>query len=152
MPAESMFERVSDAIITIFNAEFAAEGYVMIADNLHEALGRYRVDVGIAPVEDRAMSNNRMVQETWVEVKFYHLWTEEISPDTQVNPITITNYAERLRDALRVGQSVFASDGSVWYFDVDRVQYPNDPTGNKSRFVMTIRAFGNNTNLIETTA
>lgn len=146
----SSFQAVAEAIIATFNAEFAAEGYVMIADNLHESLGRTRVDVGVAPVEDVVNIRDSLVQETWVEVKFYHLWTQEISPETQVNPFQITAYAERFRDALRRSFATDPHTGQVWYFDLRRVQYPNDPTGNKTRFVATIRAFGNNSGLVET--
>lgn len=148
----SPFETVATAVIGVFNTEFAPEGFVMIPDRLHESLGRNSVAAGVSPVEDVANSRNRVVQETWVEVQFFDLWTDEIDPTTMVNPFTITGYAERFRDALRRAQAQDPGTGQVWYFDVDRVQYPNDPTGNKSRFVMTIRAFGNNSNLVETTA
>ena len=146
--ADSTFEIVADAVKSIFETEFSVEGFTMQFDNLHEALGRDRVAVGIAPTEERANLRDRLVQDTWVEVKFFGLWTDEISPDTIVNPTKITGYAERFRAALRT--AAVTSSGQMWYFDVDRVQYPNDPTGNKSRFVATIRAFGNNANLVET--
>lgn len=146
--AGSTFELVATAIKSIFESEFAAEGFKMQFDNLHEALGRDRVAVGIAPIEERANMRDRLMQETWIEVKFLGLWTDEISPDTVVNPTKITEYAERFRSSL--GAAAVTASGQMWYFDVDRVQYPNDPTGNKSRFVATIRAFGNNANLVET--
>jgi hypothetical protein len=149
--ADSTFEAVASLIIDVFNTEFSAEQFVMIPDELHESLGRTRVDVGIAPVEDIVRESNGIVQETWVEIKFYDLWKQEISPDTQVNPYRITAFADRLRDALRVARVQDPGTGQVWFFDVRRVQYPRDPTGNKSRFVMTVRALGNNNNLIETT-
>lgn len=149
--AGSAFERVATSVKAVFDAEFATEQFRMQFDNLHEAVGRDRVAVGIAPVEDRANARTRIMQEAWLEVKFYGLWDDTIAPDTVINPFKITAYAERLRDALRRSQATDPGTGQVWFFDVDRTQYPNDPTGNKSRFVMTIRAFGNNANLTETT-
>lgn len=149
--AASPFEAVAAAVITIFNTEFSTEGFVMVPDNLHESLGRERVDVGVSPIEDVVNLRDSLVQETWVEVKFYHLWTQEINPNTQVNPFMVTAYAERFRDALRRSSGTDAQTGQVWFFDLRRVQYPNDPTGNKTRFVATIRAYGNNSGLIETT-
>lgn len=145
----SAFETAATAIISIFNAEFAAEGFVMIPDRLHDSLGRYRVDVGISPDEERPMMRDRNTAEHYLTVQFFGLWTDEISPDTQVNPFKITGYAERFKTALR--DASVPSSGSLWYFDIDRLQFPDDPTGNKSRFVASIRAFGNNTGLIETT-
>ena len=147
---DSPFKTIATAIIAVFNAEFADEGYIMISDDIHESLGRDAVAVGIAPVEDRANPRNRLVEETWVEVKFFDLWTDEIDPGTMVDPARITGYAQRLKNALRRARVSSTSD--VWYFDVDRTQYPRDPTGNKTRFVMTIRAFGENRNLVETVA
>lgn len=148
----SAFETVATAIKTVFETEFAAEGFKMIPDRLHESLGRERVAVGIAPTEERANLRSRIMSEHWLEVQFFDLWTDEISPDTMVNPFKITGYAERFKDALRRSQATDPGTGSVWFFDVDRITYPNDPTGNKTRFVATIRAFGNNSNLVETVA
>jgi hypothetical protein len=148
----SAYEVVATAIKTIFEDEFSEEQFVMIFDNLHESLGRSRVDVGIAPDEDVVSPANALVQETWVEVRFYDLWKQEISPETQVNPVRITNFAERFRDALRRQQATDPGTGQVWFFDVRRIRYPNDPTGNKTRFVASIRAYGNNANLVETVA
>lgn len=149
---DSPFEAVATAVIAVFNSTFSAENFVMIPDELHESLGRDSVAVGISPIEDTRLNGNALVQETWVEVKLYDLWTQEISPETIVSPYKITAYAERLRNALRIASASDPGTGQVWYFDVTRTQYPRDPTGNKTRFVMTIRAFGNNSNLVETIA
>lgn len=148
----SPFETMATAIITAFNAEFGAEGFLMIPDRLHESLGRDATAVGISPVEDVSSTRNRLVQETWAEVQFFDLWTDEISPDTMVDPFRITEYADRFRRVLRTTKAQNTNTGDVWYFDVDRIQYPNDPTGNKTRFVAQIRAYGDNSNLVETGA
>jgi hypothetical protein len=148
--ASSPYEVVATALKTVIDIEFALEGIVAIHDNLHEAIGRRRIAVGIAPEEDIVNGGNALVQETWVQVKFYDLWDPKVDPEQSVNPLKITAYAERLRDALRTA-SVTAS-GQMWFFDVRRVRYPDDPTGNKTRFVASIRAYGNNSNLVETTA
>lgn len=148
--AGSPFETAATAIKAVIDAEFEPEGFTAIFDNLHESLGRDRVDIGIAPVEDGEMSGNALVQETWIEVKFYDLWTEEIDPETLVDPTRITRFAERFRNALRRTKAADPATEEVWFFAVRRVQYPNDPTGNKSRFVATIRAVGGNAGLTET--
>jgi hypothetical protein len=149
--SDSSFQQIAEAIIAVFNAEFAAEQITMIPDRLHESLGLERVDVGISPLEDYPNSGNAIMQETWVEIRFYDIWKKEISPNTQMNPYRITAFAERLKNALRVPAAT-PRTGQVWYFDVRRTQYPPDPTGNSTRFHMTIRAFGDNPALIETTA
>lgn len=154
MPAGvgSSFSTVAAGIKAAFDAEFAAEGFVMRFDNLHGSLGLQRVDVGIAPVEDVPNSRNKVALETWVEVKFYDAWTKKwgASPEIVVNPERITEFAERFRRCLRESGVHDPGTNETWYYDVERVRYPNDPTGNKTRFVATIRAFGDNTGLIET--
>lgn len=148
---DSPYFAVATSLKTIIEAEFAPESFTAIFDNLHESLGRNRVDIGISPVEDTVRGNNNIVQETYVEVKFYDLWTQEISPDTVVNPTRITDFAERFRKKVKSTRATQPHTGQVWYFDVQRIQYPNDPTGNKTRFVALIRAIGNNSGLVETT-
>lgn len=146
----SAYEIVATDLKTIIDTEFTAEGFVAIFDNLHESLGRTRVDIGIAPIEDVVRENNAVVQETWVEVKFYDLWRQEISPETLVNPARIAGFAERFREALRAYNQT--RSGQMWFYNLRRISYPNDPTGNKTRFVATVLALGNNQSLVETTA
>lgn len=148
----SAFESLAASLKTVFDTEFTAEGFTMEADRLHESLGRYSVAVGVSPIEERAVSNNRLVSEHWIFVQFYGLWDDAVDPTTQVDPSVITGYAERFKSSLRVAQATDPHTDMVWFFDVDRIQYPNDPTGNKTRFEATIRAFGNNSNLVETSA
>lgn len=146
----SAYSTVAAALQTIFNTEFLPEGFTMVKDNLHESLGRARTECGVAPVEDVVNQRNAIVQEALLEIRLYDLWTQEISPDTAVDPTRIAGFAERLRDALRRSNATDPGTGEVWYFDVRRTTYPNDPTGNKTRFHMTVRAFGNNAGLVET--
>lgn len=145
------FEIAGTAIQQVIEQEFAAEGFTAVFDNLHDAQGRYRVDIGIAPEEDLASPGNILVQETNLIVKFFNLWTDEISPDTIVDPRIITTYAERFRRALLASKVTTPSTEQVWWFDVRRVTFPDDPTGNKSRFWAYIRCFGNNAGVVETT-
>ncbi len=151
-PTPSAYLTVATALQAVIAAEFEEEGFTAIRDNIHESLGRRRVDIGIAPSEDRVRDGNAVVQETYVEVRFYGLWTQEISPDTVVDPALITGYAERFRDAVRRAKATDPGTSQVWYFDVVRTTYPSDPTGNKSRFHAQVRAYGNNAGLVETTA
>jgi hypothetical protein len=148
---DSPFETMALIVISVFNTEFADLGLTMIPDNLHEALGRERRAAGIAPTEDQPMLSNRIVQGTYAEVRVFDLWRDEIDPETMVNPFKIAAEAERFRQALSRGHQD-PGTGELWYFDVERTWYPNDPTGNKSRYHMTLRGWGNNSALLETVA
>lgn len=151
MPDVSAFAQIAEAIKPVFDATFAPEGFVLTFDNLHPALGRKRAYAGIAPATDRMRPGAAVVQETLVEIRLYLKWKEEINPETTIDPRVIAGYAERLRNALRAARTTDPGTGLVWYFDVTNVDYPDDPTGNKTRFHATIRAYGNNSGLVETT-
>ena len=148
----SPFEAVATVLKTLIDTEFAPENIVAVFDNIHGSLGTKGICVGIAPTEDLVHQNDRLVQETWIEIKFYDLWKKEIDPKTIVNPTRITAFAERLRVALREAGNGITDPGTgqVWFFQLMKITYPNDPTGNRSRFVATIRAWGNNSQLVET--
>lgn len=148
--AASPYEAVAAAIKSAIDTEFAPEHVTAIHDNIHESLGIKRVAVGIAPSEDVVMGSDNVVQETWIEVRFYDIWDPQINPEQSVNPLKIAAYAERFRRAMRDLSRTIAGTDQVWYFDVRRVTYPNDPTGNKTRFHATVRAYGNNSGLVET--
>jgi hypothetical protein len=151
-PTTSPYLTIASALQQIIAVEFEDEGFTAIRDNLHESLGRTRTDIGIAPTEDYPREDIEVTQETYVEIRFYDLWTQEITPETVVDPARITGFAERLKKAIFASQATDPGTDEVWYFSVKRCTFPNDPTGNKTRFHMTIRAYGNNAGLVETTA
>jgi hypothetical protein len=144
------YELAATAIKAVIDAEFASEGITAIHDNIHEAMGTDRVAVGIAPMREVNMTGNAVVNEMQIEVRFYDLWDKQIDPAQMVNPIKITTYADRLRRAIQVAQASYSGSPEVWYFQVIGIEYPDDPTGNKTRFHASIRAYGDNTGLVET--
>jgi hypothetical protein len=147
----SAYEIAADALKLMIDAEFAPEGIVTQHDNLHESLGFQGPVAGISPARDLVNRNN-LIQETSLEVKLYNTWVKLVDPTQAVDPRIITNYAERFRRGL---QSIVVPSTGIdvmWYFNLVQIEYPNDPTGNKSRFVATVRAWGNNSALVETAA
>jgi hypothetical protein len=82
-------------------------------------------------------------------LQFYGPFVADVDPFQEVDPRAITTKAERLRQALMSETNVGAPE--VWFFNILQTRYPNDATGNKSRFEMSIRAWSNDTSLVETT-
>lgn len=138
------------ALKQIIDGEFAAESIVAIHDNIHESLGEDRITVGIAPTREATLPNNTLVTAQVIEVRFYDLWDKEVDPEQSINPMRITGFANRLKRAIQQSRVSFNGGNEVWYFDWLTTEYPNDPTGNKTRFHMTVRGQGDNTALIET--
>lgn len=121
----------------------------VVHDRVHEAVGYKGPRIGIAPIRQPMNSRNKLVQETWIEIRYMGQWNKEITPDQTVDPRIVTEAAEALLNAIRM-TDVTAS-GEMWYFNVEQVEYPPDPTGNHTRFYVTLRAWGNNASLVETT-
>lgn len=116
-------------------------------DRLHESLGFNGRDyVGISPVRE---SSERITTNITALVQFYGAYSLEIDPEQEVDPRIISNKVERFRRAIQKARII--ADELVWYMDVTSIEYPNDATGNKSRFEATVVTQGENTGLIETT-
>ena len=145
----NQYAEIADALKVIIDAEFAPENYTAIHDNLHSAVGLEGTRIGIAPEEETPATGNMLQQNTLITVKFYRRWDDVVDPVKKVDPRLIAGFAERFRIALREANKV--STGQVWYFNLMRVRYPNDPTGNKTRFEADITVYGNNQALVETT-
>lgn len=150
--ATSAYELAAAQLKIAIDTAFAAEGFVAAHDQLHESLGWNGTQIGIAPIRDVVNTNN-YIQETWIQVQFFGQWMKEITPTTAVDPRIVTNYAERFRRAVqdRVVPPIGIAD-VMWYFNLVEIEYPRDPNGNNTRFVARLRAWGNNSALVETTA
>jgi len=144
----SPYEEAANALKGIIDAEWATEGWTAIHDNLHPALGQEGVRIGIAPEEEVA-DPGRMIQNNMaITVKFYTRWDADVDITKRVDPRVIAAHAERFREAIRQYNGPYT--GNMWYFNLMRIRYPNDPVGNKTRFEADLMAYGNNTALVET--
>lgn len=144
----SPYQEAADALKLIIDAEWATESWTAIQDNLHPAIGQEGTRIGIAPEEETPRSGNMYMTDIVITVKFYRRWDAEVDYTKKIDPREITGHAERFRRALRNSSDPMTDN--VWYFNLIRIRYPNDPTGNKTRFEADILAYGSNTALIET--
>jgi hypothetical protein len=144
----SAYETLATALKAIIDAEFVTEGFVAVHDRLHESLGSVRTEVGISPERWVPWTRDRNTKLTYVLVQFYNRYDLEIDPEQRVDPLVIADYAERVERAIQTTQASTPGTGEMWYFDVDSVDFPQDPTGNKSRFHMIVVGRGDNAALI----
>lgn len=136
------------ALITALETEFAADQFPVRDDKLHASLGDQGTLIGVYPERSTASPGDNYVNEYDIVVQFYGKYNLEVERAQTVSPATIETFAERFRRALRV--DVDPRTGPVWYFSLLRINYPDDPTGNKTRFEATVLARGNNSALLET--
>jgi hypothetical protein len=144
----SPYEEAAAALESALNTEFTDIGVLVEHDNLHASLGVNQRRIGISPVREVPVQSNYAALQTTLEVKFYDFWDKEINPEQSVDPRSISRFAERFRRAVRdasVGQTPH-----YWFFNVTGIEYPNDPTGNKTRFVATVVAWSQNPAIVET--
>jgi hypothetical protein len=141
------YSQIADSIEAAILVEFDDLPYLSVRhDRIHESLGADGITyVGISPDAENA---NGIEQTTDVLIQFYGPWVADVNPEDQADPRVVTNYAERLRKALGGGRALGTSE--VWYFTINSTRYPSDPTGNKTRFEMTITGRGDNIALLET--
>lgn len=136
------------ALNAVITTEFAAEGFTTVADHIHESLGHQGTVIGISPESQNPDPKDLLVQETVILIQFYAAYNLKIDPKQQVDPRVVTGYADRFLKALK-GYTPVVND-QFWYFYITTLEYPKDPTGNKSRFEARIRAYANNPELMET--
>jgi hypothetical protein len=140
----------ANALKAVIEAVYDDVPNIQIAhDELHEALGTDGPCVGIAPLREIPVATNRTTQQTYIQIQFFNDWEKEIDPTQEVDPRIITQLHARLMDALR---TVTVTVGDIpWYYQWEGTEYPRDPTGNKTRFVTTLRAWSVNAAEYETT-
>lgn len=142
------YAAVSTALKSVIAAEFSAESITARDDKLHESLGLEGIEVGVSPIRQIPKPGNATAMETYVLVQFYMMWEKIVDPSTQVDPTVVTAMADRFRRKVESVQATAPGTNDMWYFEVTTTEYPDDPTGNKTRFEATVKATGDNTALI----
>lgn len=139
----------ADSLKSILEAEFAPEGFRVLHDNLHPAVGIEGTRIGISPESEIPRAGNFLMNDIRINVKFHGRFAGDIDPESRVDPRKVTNFAERFRRAVQASNGI--GNQHVWYWNITSVTYPDDPTGNKTRFHATVLAEGQNSGLVETT-
>ncbi len=150
MSASTHYADAADALVALCNTIYAPEQITAIHDQLHEALGVDGAVIGVAPIREIPVPGQRTTQQTYIQIQFFDVWEKEIDPSQEVDPRVIAAYHARLLEALRT--ATITVSGSLWYFQWEGTEYPRDPTGNNSRFIMTVRAWSKNAAEYETHA
>lgn len=148
--ATSPFTVLRARLKTIIDTEFAAEGIVAQNDRLHESLGVDGPVAGIFPDASRTLDDNVQVRTYGVVVQVFNRWDKRIDPKQVVDPATIEEWSERFMRACEAN-STYVGDAHDWFFQVGDIEFPDDPTGNKSRFLAEVTGVAQNPAVVETT-
>lgn len=123
---------VRQRVQAIFASTFSAESWTAANDKLPRAAGKDGETVAACyPEEARERPGNVEVLEIPVVLQLYLAYTAEPDEFIVVDPTVIEDYGDRLRRAFNTESSGNSSD--FWGLRLIRIEYPDDPTGNKSR-------------------
>jgi len=130
-------------IKSVVEAEFAAEGWTVEDTKLLRAHGKDGLRVGVSPVRSR--EDPKIVVQLNVETLLQVYLPFDWEPDDTktVDPAQIEGYGQRIRDAFRTQSS--GTTSQFWGLRVSSIDYPDDPTGNKTRLEATILGYADNT-------
>lgn len=149
MTVTSTATAARQGIIIALNAEFADLGLLFGDDKLDESIGWDGVYGAVYPEVEEFQQNHANVWDATLVIQFFGKWDKKIDPKQAVSPVYIEDKAERMKRALRAPSH--GTTKYLWYYNLIRIEYPDDPTGNKTRFEAVIVATGQNSAIINTT-
>lgn len=141
---------VRNRLIAMLEEEFEEEGLTIKSDRLHDSLGREGAIGGVYPNSSEEARGQGIVLESRVHVQLFRKWNAEVDPSQTVDPAAIEEWAERLRRKARTDNQA-PGDEHMWYFIIEKIEYPPDPSGNISRLHATVLARSQNPGVVETT-
>lgn len=142
MPSPSTTAR--EAITTAMATEFT--DVLVLNDRLSPSLGISKPVAACFPLRERANDDHGVVLEVEIGIQFYLRWNKQVEPTEVVDPAAIEDAAERFRGLIRE----LEGDDNRWFYNVDLINYPPDPTGNMTRFEAVVRVSGRNNSIVET--
>lgn len=140
MPTTAPETRLRERLIEALTAEFKPEGIRFLHDKLHDSKGREGHIGAIYPGPTQVQPGNELVLEPTAYVQLFGKWTAEVDPDKTIDPTPIEDWAERIRRACHGDgfEGTTAADEHLWFYGVQRIDYPPDPGGNISRLLVTV--------------
>lgn len=129
-------------ITTALGLEFTPDGFSVLDDKLTRFMGADGNYIAVSPIRERPGSNAHTL-EAQILVQLYGWYDAKIDPAQQVDPGLVEGWADRVRECLKPIGTAAGTD-TCWYVRVDDIEFPDDPTGNKTRLEATVRAFGSN--------
>lgn len=128
----------------VVEAEFAAENYTVEDDKLPRAAGRDG-EARLACYPDREVESFQDVNVLEIEVVLQVYLAYEAVPDETIarDPAEIEAVAARLRDAFQTESN--GANPDFWFLRLSNIDYPDDPTGNRTRLEARFIARAQNT-------
>jgi hypothetical protein len=140
------------ALKAVIDNEFAPEGIVAEDDKLHGSVAWDSHRAAIYPERTRLSTKDELIGENYVVVQLYRQYDREINPEQSVDPAAIEGFVFRFQTACQAALGAPESTDGLWYYKILAIDYPDDPTGNRTRAHISVLGYGNNPALVETSA
>jgi hypothetical protein len=136
-PATAARAHIKSVIATVYSAEGWTAGDDKIGRSMGKEVAVDEATIAVTTDYERERLGQAIMLDIGILVQFYLGF--DASPDeTITRDVTdVEEYADRLRNAFS-GSGATVDDGDAWYLRVVGTEYPDDPTGNKTRFEMNI--------------
>lgn len=146
MTPASPSELLRSELATVLRDEFNAEGITVYDDKLLDASGEDGAQAGTYPESEEEFPGNANALLVTVRVQLFNRWSSEWTdaPDQHVDPATIERWADRFRQAVKAHNATRGKVDELWYFRVQRIDYQDDPTGNRTRLTATVIGVADN--------
>lgn len=130
-------------------AEFAAEGFPVYDDRMHEAAAFDHARAAVYPMRETP-GEATITESLFVVVQVFDRVDLQIDPTQLVDPSRVEGWAWRLQRRMKTASHT--NTEHVYWLNVRGIEYPPDPTDNITRFEMLIEGFAPNSQYMETTA
>jgi hypothetical protein len=134
--------KVRSTLITLLTAEFGPDYFAVVPGKLDNSLGFDGAIIGVFPIRERPAGNDRLELQTTLQVQLFGNWNAQTDPHDIVDPAIVEGWAWRFGQMLANYKQT--GDSTVWWFQLDSIDYQNDPTGSCTRFTATVTARGDN--------
>jgi hypothetical protein len=133
---------VRNAVIDIVENEFSSEGWTVAHDKLGRSAGKDGDAFACSPERSGENPRNVLMLEVDVLLQVYLKFEPVPDENIAVDPTAIESAADRLRTAFQDESGGTGSD--MWFLRLRRIEFPDDPTGNKTRLEAHITGWANN--------
>lgn len=142
-PVNASIARIQEVVETVF----AAEGWSAGTDKFGRSKGmgepHDQASISATPDFERERPAKAWLLDMQITVQFYLGYDAQPDENISRDATVVSEYADRFRAAF-AGPGCRVDDGDAWYLRFTGVDYPPDPTGNKTRFEATIVGVGPN--------
>lgn len=132
-PMTAARARVKEIVEAVYSTEGWTAGDDRFGRSKGKDLATDQAAISVTPDYERERPAKAYLLDLGITVQFYLGFAAEPDENIERDSTVIEGYADRFRAAF-AGAGARVDDGDAWYLRLTSIEYPVDPTGNKTRF------------------